>query len=125
MINIETLDSAAPGLERADIERWIAMAWLRVEGPPGGYSLREIDVARARLIRDLRDGLGVDEETLPIVLSLLDQLYETRRRMAELVAAVAEAVPDDGRREILRVLRDRGRRRPAAADAGTQGPQEH
>ena len=96
------------GLDRAEVERWIANAWLHVEGPPDAPLLREIDVARARLIHDLRELLGVDDEALPIVLSLVDQLYETRRRMAELASAIAEAVPDEGRHEILRALGKRG-----------------
>jgi len=44
----------------------------------------EIDVARVRLIYDLRRGLDVGEELMPLVLSLLDQLYEMRRTLKSL-----------------------------------------
>jgi hypothetical protein len=41
-----------------------------------------------RLICALRLDMEVEEPSLPIVLSLLDQLYETRARLARLAAAV-------------------------------------
>jgi len=34
-----------------------------------------------RLIQDLRDRLEINEAALPVVLMLLDQLYDLRRRM--------------------------------------------
>ena len=37
-----------------------------------------------RLILELREDMAVNEEALPVVLSLLDQLYELRRRLREM-----------------------------------------
>jgi chaperone modulatory protein CbpM len=37
-----------------------------------------IDIARVRLIRQLRTELDINDQAIPIVLHLLDQLYETR-----------------------------------------------
>jgi chaperone modulatory protein CbpM len=62
----------------------------------------EVDVARIRLIVELRS-LELDEEAMPVVLSLLDQLHATRRRMRLLQQAVEEAAPD-AVRERLRAL---------------------
>lgn len=104
MITIEAVCAAVGELERAEVERWIANAWLRAEGAPGAYALRDIDVARVHLIHELRRDLGLDDDVLPLVLSLLDQLYDMRRRMARLSAAIGEAAPEDVRREIARVL---------------------
>jgi chaperone modulatory protein CbpM len=50
----------------------------------------------------------VEEETIPLVLSLLDQLYALRRQMNALTAAIREQ-PDDVRQAILDLL-DRPRR---------------
>jgi chaperone modulatory protein CbpM len=82
MITIEMIGRMIPGPEIADLERWIAHRWIRPEGLPesGGYVFREIDVARVRLIAELRYDLHIDEETLPVVLSLIDQLYGLRTR---------------------------------------------
>jgi chaperone modulatory protein CbpM len=38
----------------------------------------DADLARVRLIVDLRVTLEVEEPTVPLVLALLDQLYATR-----------------------------------------------
>ena len=40
MISIEALCSLGTGLDRSEVEQWIANAWLHVEGPPGRYRLR-------------------------------------------------------------------------------------
>ena len=37
--------------------------------------LDDEDVARIRLIHDLREEFGVNDESMPIILHLLDQLY--------------------------------------------------
>ncbi len=107
MITIDILCRTVPGLKPEEIEQWIGNAWLRAEGAPGQYRFRDIDVARVRLIAELRHELGIDEEALPIVLSLVDQLYATRRQMYRLRRAVEEAAPEDVRRAILGVLAGR------------------
>jgi chaperone modulatory protein CbpM len=93
--NIEILIAQVPGLQRPDLERWISNEWVRPDGHSGHYDFCEIDVARVRLIRDLRDEMEVNEEALPIVLSLLDQLYDLRRRMREISDAIGKTVPEE------------------------------
>ena len=80
MIGIDIVVERFPGLLREDLERWIANDWVRPDGRQGNYLFREIDIARIRLIRDLRDDMDIGESALPVVLSLLDQLYDLRRR---------------------------------------------
>ena len=101
MITIEMLTHTVTGLKAEDLRRWIDNAWVRPDGQPGQYRFHEIDVARLRLIVELRDDLGVDEAALPVVLSLLDQLYETRRHMIRLRAVIETVVPEDVRGRIL------------------------
>ena len=84
MIGIEILVAQVRGLQRADVDRWIAQQWVKPDGQAGQYAFQDIDVARVRLICELRDELQVNEEALPVVLSLLDQLYDLRRRMHDL-----------------------------------------
>lgn len=95
MISIEVLVIQTPGLTRQDLERWIAFEWVRPDGVAGGYGFRAVDVARVRLIQELRDDMQVNEEALPVVLSLLDQLYDLRRRMRELAEALGRTMPED------------------------------
>jgi len=81
MITIEVLLTQLPDLPLQDLERWISNDWVRPDGRAGDYAFREIDVARVRLIKELRDRLEINEAALPVVLLLLDQLYDLRRRM--------------------------------------------
>jgi chaperone modulatory protein CbpM len=100
-IDIEVLITQVSGLDRADLERWIANEWVRPEGAEtGAYVFHEMDVARVRLIRELHHDLHINEEALPVVLNLLDQLYDQRRRFRELCDAVAEVVPEDLRQKL-------------------------
>ena len=48
------------------------------------------DVARLRLIQELHHDLAIDHEAMPVVLSLVDEMYTLRRRIAALARAVAE-----------------------------------
>ena len=108
MITIETLCVQVAGLAPADLRRWIELSWVRPDGGPDGYLFHDIDVARVRLIVELREQMQVGEEALPVVLSLLDQLYEARRRMRCVRDALEQAAPpelrEDLRREVLRLL---------------------
>ena len=104
MIGIEVLVMRFSGLDRKDLDRWIGNEWVRPDGATGHYEFREIDVARVRLIQELRDELQVNEAALPIVLSLLDQLYDMRRRMRELGTGLGHTMPEDARQELAAYL---------------------
>jgi chaperone modulatory protein CbpM len=101
MITVETLFVQVGGLTRPDLERWIANQWVRPDGGPDDYRFREIDVARIRLILELREHLEIAEPALPTVLQLIDQLYDLRRRMRSLNGALEETVPAEYRERIL------------------------
>jgi len=101
MISIDVLFERVPGLDPRDIERWILNAWVRPDGQAGHYEFREIDVARVRLILELRDEMQVNEDALPIVLLLLDQLHDGRRRLREVGDALTLLAPDEVRLRIL------------------------
>jgi chaperone modulatory protein CbpM len=93
MITIETLTTQLSGPLQQDLERWIMKDWIRPDGADGDWRFGRIDVARAQLIWELRSDMQVNEEALPIVLSLLDQLYDLRRQMRVISEAFAEAIP--------------------------------
>ena len=111
MITIDVLVAQVSGLTRDDLERWISNQWVRPDRQAGGYVFREIDVARVQLIREMRDEMEVNEAALPVVLSLLDQLYDVRRHMRDLHEAFAHIAPEDVRRKVAEHLA--GRRKGA------------
>jgi chaperone modulatory protein CbpM len=70
-----------------------------------------VDVARLRLIQELRHELLVDADTMPLVLSLVDEMYALRRRLGALARALAET-PSEVRTTVFTrcqvLLRDLG-----------------
>ncbi len=62
------------------------------------------DVVRVRLICELHYELWIEEDSMSVVLSLLDQLYTTRRSLRALLSAV-EAQPEDVRARIAALVK--------------------
>lgn len=106
IFTVETLFVEIHGLQRPDLDRWITNAWVRPDGEPGHYLFREIDVARIRLIMELREHLEIEEPALPTVLLLLDQLYDMRRRLRGLNTALEEVVPVEIREKLQAKMTD-------------------
>jgi chaperone modulatory protein CbpM len=80
------------------LESWVAAGWLLPQGEDDDY-LSEIDVARAHLIKDLNE-LGANDDAIPIILDLIDNLHSTRNTLQELLMRV-HAQPETTRQEIL------------------------
>jgi chaperone modulatory protein CbpM len=99
MITIEVLCRTVGGVEPGEVEQWIRERWVLPERNDGTYVFHEIDVARVRLILEMRRDLAINEEAMPVVLGLLDQLYALRHRMRSLAAAV-DALPSEIRQAL-------------------------
>ena len=84
MITLDILCARFTSLNPDDLRRWIAEGHVRTNRAADDLVFTEIDVERVRLILELRDLMQVNEEALPVVLSLLYQIYELRRRMRAL-----------------------------------------
>jgi chaperone modulatory protein CbpM len=74
-------------LDETTLEIWIEEEWLVPEREAPERQFSEVDLARARLIRDLMEDLGVNAEGVGIVLRLVDQVHGLRSALAEVVAA--------------------------------------
>jgi chaperone modulatory protein CbpM len=57
---------------------WIEAEWVVPLSSRNTFLFSDADLARARLILDLKVELGVNDEGIAIVLHLLDQLYGLR-----------------------------------------------
>ena len=86
MIRIDDLVAAMPALQRSDLEAWIREELITPQQDAGTEYFSDIDCARVRLICTLHYELEIDLGTLPVVLSLVDQLYDTRQRLLSLAA---------------------------------------
>ena len=75
-------------LEHHSLETWIAAGWLIPPQTDPELAFSDVDLARAQLIRDLRDDLGVNDEGISVILHLLDQVHGLRRSMQDLLNAM-------------------------------------
>ena len=99
MKRLEEVLGELPTVARTEILTWIEAEWVRPEADATGPRFRPVDVARLHLIRELRQDLDIGSEAMPIVLSLMDEMYTLRRRLAALARALAET-PDEVRVEV-------------------------
>lgn len=113
MITFETVIRAVGGVRATELRAWIEEGWVRPERARGVLIFHEIDIARVRLIHDLRRDLAIGDEAVPVVLNLLDQLYAMRRRLRAVNDAIATQPPAVRRtlRGVLRAPKPAPRRR--------------
>jgi chaperone modulatory protein CbpM len=90
-------------LTQVELITWVERGWVIPDAAGSGLEFHEIDVARVRLIHDLRHGMDLGEDAIPLVLSLLDQVYELRSRLKSLLHAV-EGQPRDVQLAILAAM---------------------
>ena len=83
---------------------WIEQRWIRPTMDDGEPLFDEADMARARLIAELRQDFNVSDEAMPVVLKLLDQVYALRGQMRAIARAV-EGQPEPVRAAILAAIR--------------------
>lgn len=74
-------------VDRETLEIWIEEEWLLPSNTTLGRGFTEADLARAQLIRDLMNDLGINAEGVGVVLSLVDQVHSLRNVLAEVVSS--------------------------------------
>lgn len=108
MMRVDEIVEQIEALQRSDLDAWISEELISPQEDAGVLLFSEMECARIRLICTLHYELEIDAETLPVVLSLVDQLYQTRQHLLKLTTAVA-AQDEAVQRAIL-----------AAIDAGSK-----
>lgn len=103
-----TLDEAVVRfrVSRDQIETWVAQRWIKPQTLAPELEFDEADVSRLQLICELRE-LEVNDEALPLVLQLLDQVYELRAQLHQIGQALGR-LPEPVRAQ-LRELAEHGR----------------
>ena len=81
-------------LDTPTLNAWIEAQWLVPLASGKTFSFSDTDLARARLIQDLKVDFGVNDEGIAIVLHLLDQLHGLRGLLREIHAM---EVPDQAK----------------------------
>jgi len=87
------------------LRTYLAACIVRPVVTPEGPGYREADLARLQLLCDLSENYDLPEDTLGMVMSLIDQLNTARGDMRALMQAVA-AEPDEVRVRIHRRIHE-------------------
>ncbi|MBK1664543.1 hypothetical protein CKO38_08195 [Rhodospirillum rubrum] len=94
-------------LSLTHLRLWVSEGWVAPAQGEAGPAFDEIDLARIRLIWQLRSEMDLNEEAIPVVLSLIDQIHGLRQELRTLAGAVDD-LPADSRAHLRRAL---GKRR--------------
>jgi chaperone modulatory protein CbpM len=110
-------------LDAEVLEAWIEAGWLLPRRDGAKRNFFDVDLARAHLIHDL-ERLGVNDEGIPVILDLVDQLHGLRRTLRDLLSAI-HAQPEAMRRWIVADLRAAVLDRTDGAAQEGPGSDEH
>jgi chaperone modulatory protein CbpM len=83
----------------ADIVAWVEQHWVLPSEQQDQWLFDESDVARVSLIQELRDDMDVNDDAMPVVLKLLDQVYGLRAALQEMQEAI-QGLPDEHRQAL-------------------------
>jgi chaperone modulatory protein CbpM len=82
-MNISKLDFLYRShLDQETLEVWVKEEWLVPQGTDVEPAFSDTDLARAKLIRELQQDLGVNNDGVGVILNLLDQLHSLRKALA-------------------------------------------
>jgi chaperone modulatory protein CbpM len=101
-------------LDAGALDSWVAAGWLAPRRENETLQFSDIDIARALLVHDLRR-LGVNDDGIPVILDLVDQVHGLRRMLRELLSAI-QSQPEAMKRWIIADLH--GRANDQSGDAG-------
>ena len=76
------------------VERWVSRGLLHPLGGVDTWSFEQVDVARVRLLSELVDDIGLDDDTVEAVIGLVDQVHTLRGQLGLLAQAIAEQPPE-------------------------------
>ncbi|AHD00865.1 chaperone modulator CbpM [Leisingera methylohalidivorans] len=91
-------------LQLRELRSWVRAGWIKPARGDGGPFFDELDIARIRLICDLRKEMSLSADTVPTILSLLDQLHGLRHQLHRLAEAVNQQ-PEETRIAVLKAYR--------------------
>jgi len=91
------------GLTVTRLQTWVKRGWIRPCLGENGPVYSDLDIARCELVRQLRDDMELESDTLSLVLSLTDQVYGLRRELRRTLMAI-EMLPEKQRQGLAAQL---------------------
>lgn len=102
MLNERDVVAVVRRVELQELRFWVQEGWVRPAAGAAGPVFDDLDVARIRLVCDLRTDMSLPDDAVPVVLSLLDQVHGLRRELRSLAEAV-DAQPAEIRQAIIAI----------------------
>jgi chaperone modulatory protein CbpM len=81
-------------LTMRDLRSWVREGWVRPAQGEDGPFFDDLDIARVRLLCDLRKDMAIAGDTIPVILSLIDRLHKSQREFRMLQQALEEQSED-------------------------------
>ena len=79
------------GIEQTTLQLWLGEGWLVPLEADTALVLSDVDLARARLVRDVQDRMGGKDAGIGIILDLIDQVHGLRSILQGLVGHLGSA----------------------------------
>lgn len=98
---VAAIERLSPGQLRRFVEARFVQPVQGAEGPV----FRRLDCARLELLCELADEFGMDDDTLDMVMSLVDQLHGVRAELRAVMSVIASE-PEDVRNRLFEAIRD-------------------
>jgi len=99
----QTVEAVGP-LTRTRLHRLVETECVVPQQAGGATVFTEAELARIELCCELSDDLDLDDEALPVVMNLLDQVHGLRRQMRVMLRAI-EGQPEDVRARLIASIR--------------------
>ena len=90
------------------VQEFVHHGWVKPVEQEGNWLFDPVDIARIRLVHQLRHELLVEDETMSLVLSLMDQLYTTRHQLKQMCQAISKQ-PRSVQAEIFSLMEEKNR----------------
>lgn len=99
----DVLDKFGCFINQRELEDFIARGWVCPLRDEVDYIFEEIDIARIHFICEMHIDMKIDVDAMGIILSLMDQLYENKSRLGQIVKAI-EVQPEEVRSAIIKSI---------------------
>ena len=90
-------------ISRQELELYVAESWVLPERLGEELAFEEVDLARLRFIAELKRDFAINDEAVPLVLHLVDELHLLRQCLAAIGEALADR-PGEQRRRLEKLI---------------------
>lgn len=109
---IDAICNEVSNLEPAEVRRWFELGWIESRGDAEDAIFLSVSTQRAHLIREVRQVFGVADDSVDIVIGLIEKLQlETQKLtcLSEAIDAAENIDAESVRLQAARIFRARMR----------------